>query len=61
MVRFFSIATKVIPSRLLNEDLLSVISILDDALMFIYDANPNYYDTIMRKLNKFTRTGTTHA
>ncbi len=50
MTRFISIAAMAIEDEPDEERLLSAAAIIDDALMGIYDINPDYYTSVITRL-----------
>lgn len=50
MVRFLSIAMLAMASHLSKDTILHAAAIIDDALMAIYDINPEYYDKTICQL-----------
>ena len=55
MVRFLSIAMLAMASHLSKDTILQAAAIIDDAIMAIYDINPQYYDDMICRLKELTK------
>lgn len=54
MKRFASVAIQAMNKGISEDDKLSMIAVIDDALMTIYDNNPQYYEYIINRIKQFT-------